>query len=49
MRAIVKLPRVPAMRPARVTPPLVPGGTVRRVVMRRGLDFERIPSSEPGV
>ena len=41
-------PRRPARVPVSVTPPLVPGGTFRRVgdVMRRGWLLERIPSSE---
>ena len=45
--AMVKAPSKPARRPVRVTPPFVPGGTVRRVgeVMSRGDVRERIPSS----
>lgn len=44
-------PRRPAPRPVAVTPPFVPGGTSRRFneVIRRGLDFERMPSSEESV
>ena len=44
-------PRRPAPRPAAVTPPFVPGGTSRRFneVIRRGFDFERMPSSEEKV
>lgn len=51
VKAIEKDPSRPATRPQAVTPPLVPGGTWRRVrdVMRRGLDLERIPSSEEKV
>jgi hypothetical protein len=48
---MVKAPSRPARRPVAVTPPLVPGGTTRRVreVIRRGFDLERIPSSEEKV
>lgn len=51
VRAIKNAPRTPAKSPASVTPPLVPGGTTRRVgdVIRRGGDFERMPSSEENV
>lgn len=44
-------PKRPAPRPVAVTPPFVPGGTSRRFneVIRRGLDFERMPSSEEKV
>jgi hypothetical protein len=49
--AIVKAPKKPARMPVAVTPPLVPGGTCRREreVMRRGLEWERMPSSEEKV
>lgn len=49
--ATVKAPRRAARRPVAVTPPLVPGGTTRKVreVMRRGFDLERMPSSEAKV
>lgn len=51
VRATENEPRRPAPRPATVTPPFVPGGTSRRVreVIRRGFDFDRIPSSEEKV
>lgn len=40
----------PAANPVVVTPPFVPGGTVRHgAVMRKGLVLERIPSSEEKV
>jgi hypothetical protein len=46
----MKAPSKPAPRPAAVTPPFVPGGTMRHgAVMRRGFDFERMPSSEENV
>lgn len=50
-KATVNDPSRPAHRPVAVTPPLVPGGTFRRLseVMRRGEDLERIPSSEEKV
>ena len=41
---------MPAASPVVVTPPFVPGGTVRHgAVMRKGLVTERIPSSEEKV
>ena len=51
VKAIVDDPNTPAKRPVAVIPPFVPGGTTRRFgeVMRRGLDLERIPSSEEKV
>ena len=51
VRPIVNAPKEPAKRPVLVTPPFVPGGTTRRVgeMMRRGFDFERMPSSEEKV
>lgn len=43
-------PRRPACIPVAVTPPFVPGGTVRHgAVIRRGLDVASIPSSEENV
>jgi hypothetical protein len=49
--AIVEEPSNPARVPESVTPPFVPGGTCRsfRDVMRRGVFFERMPSSEEKV
>lgn len=49
--AIMNEPRNPAAVPSGVIPPLVPGGTCRSVsdVIRRGCDFDRIPSSEENV
>lgn len=51
VKAIVDAPKTPARSPVAVTPPFVPGGTTRRVgdVIRRGLDLDRIPSSEENV
>lgn len=51
VRATVKEPSRPAPNPVAVTPPLVPGGTSRKLseVIRRGLDLERMPSSEEKV
>ena len=51
VKSAVNAPNNPAARPATVTPPLVPGGTSRRVseVIKRGLDFERMPNSEEKV
>lgn len=50
MAAIMNEPSRPAPRPVIVTPPFVPGGTIRQgAVMRRGLDLERIPNSEEKV
>lgn len=45
------LPSTPAASPVSVTPPFVPGGTLRRVgdVMRRGGPRARMPSSEEKV
>ena len=45
--AMVNAPSAPARIPVRVTPPLVPGGTFRRVgeVIKRGWLLDRIPSS----
>lgn len=42
-------PAAPAVRPARVTPPLVPFGVTFHVVMRRGGEDARMPSSEESV
>ena len=44
-------PPKPANVPIGVIPPLVPGGTSRKVreVKRRGLEDERMPSSEEKV
>lgn len=42
---IMSAPRKPARMPVSVTPPFVPGGTGRRVVIRRGEWGERMPSS----
>ncbi len=47
--AMVKLPNAPANSTPAVTPPLVPGGTVWKVVMRRGLDLDKMPNSEENV
>lgn len=49
VNAIAADPAMPATRPASDTPPFVPGGTVRRVVISLGLLRERIPSSEESV
>ena len=47
---IMNDPSRPAARPVTVTPPFVPGGTVRQgAVMRRGWEGERMPSSEEKV
>lgn len=48
---IVEAPNEPARIPVPVTPPFVPGGTTRSVgeMMSRGLDFERMPSSDENV
>ena len=46
---IITPPATDARVPVRDTPPFVPGGTALNVVMRRGGDFERIPSSEARV
>ena len=45
--AMVNAPSAPAIIPVSVTPPLVPGGTFRRVreVIKRGWLLDRIPSS----
>ena len=50
-KAIVSAPKRPARVPKGVTPPFVPGGTLRKVreVRRRGCDVERIPSSDEKV
>lgn len=46
----IKDPRRPAFIPVAVTPPLVPGGTTRHgLVMRRGWDLARMPSSDEKV
>lgn len=46
----MKDPKRPALIPVAVTPPLVPGGTMRHgFVIRRGLDFARMPSSDEKV
>ena len=42
-------PAAEARVPKVETPPLVPGGTGLRVVIRRGREDERIPSSEASV
>jgi hypothetical protein len=49
--AMMLAPSAPANRPQRVTPPLVPRGTLRSVgeVNRRGVEVERMPSSEEKV
>lgn len=51
VKAIMNAPRKPANVPVKLTPPLVPGGTSRKFqeVSRRGLLFDRIPSSEEKV
>lgn len=51
VRAIRKAPRKPAIVPNRVIPPLVPGGTWRKLmeVNSLGLVLDRIPSSEEKV
>src|SRR6266480_4056023 len=47
---MIEAPRRPACIPVVVTPPLVPGGTLRQgEVIRRGGEVERIPSSEEKV
>lgn len=50
-KAITNAPRNPASVPIKLTPPLVPGGTSRKSqeVSRRGLLFDRMPSSEENV
>ncbi|KAF3919398.1 hypothetical protein ABW21_db0206646 [Orbilia brochopaga] len=50
MTAMNRLPIVPARNPASVTPPFVPGGTIReRLYISRGGERERMPSSEERV
>ncbi len=51
VKAITNAPRKPARVPIKLTPPLVPGGTSRKLqeVSRRGLLFDKIPSSEEKV
>ena len=51
VNAIVKAPRKPAIVPSNVTPPFVPGGTLRRFhdVSSRGWLFDKMPSSEEKV
>jgi hypothetical protein len=39
----------PAHKPTMETPPLVPGGTVLREVIKNGFRLERMPSSEDQV
>jgi len=47
---MMKEPARPAIRPAAVTPPFVPGGTTRKGLrIRRGGVRERMPSSEEKV
>lgn len=49
-RPIMKLPAIPLVRPASVTPPFVPGGTTRQgAVISLGWDLERMPSSDERV
>ena len=49
--AIVNAPKKPANVPVRVTPPFVPGGTLRKFheVISLGLLLDKIPSSEENV
>lgn len=51
VKAMINAPANPAKVPVRVTPPFVPGGTSRKFqdVRRRGLDLDKIPSSEEKV
>ena len=42
-------PAIEATVPTRDIAPFVPGGTCLRVVIKRGLDFDRMPSSEARV
>lgn len=49
MRPMIDAPAAPAVMPARVMPPLVPFGVTFHVVMRRGGDEARMPSSEESV
>lgn len=47
---IASEPYMPAASPVVVTPPFVPGGTVRHgAVMRKGFVLERMPSSDEKV
>ena len=50
-KAIVDAPKKPAMVPRNVIPPLVPGGTSRKLneVNSRGLVLDKMPSSEENV
>ena len=48
--AIMNAPSTPAARPANVTPPLVPRGTLcQGRVIRNGEEDDKIPSSEDSV
>lgn len=51
VKAIMKAPPKPANVPASVTPPLVPGGTWRKLqdVRSLGLLLESMPNSEENV
>lgn len=42
-------PAIEATVPNRDIAPFVPGGTSLRVVIKRGLDFDRMPSSDARV
>jgi len=46
---IIAEPAPPARTPDKVTPPLVPGGVLRRVVIKTGGVLESIPNSEDSV
>jgi hypothetical protein len=46
---IVAPPAMAANKPRILTPPLVPGGTVFPVVIKKGGLFDKIPSSEDHV
>ena len=48
-RPMVAPPPIAARRPRILTAPFVPGGTGLNVVIRKGGDLERIPSSEDQV
>jgi hypothetical protein len=48
-RPMVAPPAMAARRPRIVMPPFVPGGTGLNVVIKKGGDFERMPSSEDQV
>jgi hypothetical protein len=47
---MVNEPSRPACNPVKLTPPFVPGATIRQgAVIRRGCDFESMPNSEEKV